>query len=99
MLVAFFDSRGLIHKEFVPTGQIVNANFYKVVLDRLIERINHVCPDLRESRDWFLQHNNALALNAASICQFLAKKKMFQSFITLLIRRIWLPLIISYSLN
>ncbi len=53
ILVAFFDSWGLIRKEFVSTGQTVNANFYKDVLDRLIKRINRVCPDLRAFGDWF----------------------------------------------
>ncbi len=49
----FFDSRGLICKEFVPTRQMVNANVYKDVLDHLIIRINHVHPDLHTSGDWF----------------------------------------------
>ncbi len=70
----FFDSRGLIHKEFVPTGQTVNANFYEDILDHLIKRINRVRLDLHVSRDWFLQHDNASAHNAASVRQFLAKK-------------------------
>ncbi len=72
MLVAFFDSRGLICKEIVPTGQTVNANFYKDVLDRLIKRINRIRPDLCASGDRFLQHNNAPAHNA--VRQFLPKK-------------------------
>ncbi len=59
MLVAFFDSWGLIHKEYVPTGQTVNANFYKDVLDRLIKRINRICPDYSASGNWFLQHDNS----------------------------------------
>ncbi len=42
VLVAFFDSRGLIHNKFVLTGQTVNANFYKDVLDCLIKRFNCV---------------------------------------------------------
>ncbi len=52
-LVAFFDSQGLIHKEFDPTRQTVNDNFYKDVLDHFIKRINRVRPDLRTSGDWF----------------------------------------------
>ncbi len=71
MLVAFFESRGLSHQEFVPTGQTVNANFYKDVLDRLIKWINHIRPDLHSSGDWFLQCDNTATHNAASICQFL----------------------------
>ncbi len=87
ILVVFFDSRGVIHREFVPTGQTVNANFYKDILDRLIERINRLCFDLRASGDRFLQHDNALAYNVSSVGQFLAKK-MLQSFINLPICRI-----------
>ncbi len=57
----FFQFPGLIHKEFIPTRQTVNANFYKDVLDRLIKRINLVRPDLRISGDWFFQHDNTPA--------------------------------------
>jgi len=35
MLIAFFDIDGLVHHEFVPTGQTVNKEFYKAVLQRL----------------------------------------------------------------
>ncbi len=71
LVVALFDSRGLIRKEFIPTGQTINANFYKDVVNRLIKRINCIRPALRAFRDWFLQHDNA-----ASVRQFLAKKKL-----------------------
>ncbi len=98
MLVTFFDCRGLIHKEFVSTGEIVNVNFYKDVLDHLIKRIDRARPDLCASGDCFLQHDNALAHNAASIHQFLPQK-ILQSFITLHIRGIWRRPIIYYSRN
>jgi hypothetical protein len=29
MLIIFFDSPGVVHKEFVPEGKTVNAEFYK----------------------------------------------------------------------
>jgi hypothetical protein len=29
MLIIFFDSQGAVHKEFVPEGKTVNAEFYK----------------------------------------------------------------------
>jgi hypothetical protein len=35
MLVVFFDNRGIVHHEFVPEGQTVNAEFYCNVLRRL----------------------------------------------------------------
>ncbi|XP_032053001.1 protein GVQW3-like [Aythya fuligula] len=35
MLICFFDRHGVIHNEFVPPGQTVNAVFYMEVLTRL----------------------------------------------------------------
>ena len=35
----FSDAEGVIHREFVPEGQKVNAEFYVGVLDRLLKRI------------------------------------------------------------
>jgi len=39
MLIVFFDTEGVIHREFVPEGQKVNAELYMGVLDRLLKRI------------------------------------------------------------
>jgi len=39
MLIVFFDIRGIVHHEFVPKGQTVNAEFYCNVLRRLREDI------------------------------------------------------------
>jgi hypothetical protein len=36
-LIVFFDIRGIVHREFVPEGQNVNAEFYCNVLRRLKE--------------------------------------------------------------
>jgi len=33
MLLAFFDIRGIVHYEFVPTGQTVNQVYYLEVLE------------------------------------------------------------------
>jgi len=35
MIIVFFDSRDIVHKEFVPPGQTVNHAFYKDVLEQL----------------------------------------------------------------
>ena len=32
VLIAFVDIDGLVHHEYVPTGQVVNKEFYKTVL-------------------------------------------------------------------
>ena len=39
MITTFFDSKGIVHKEFVPTGQNVNSGFYCEVLRRLRENV------------------------------------------------------------
>ena len=80
----FFDSQGVLHKEFVPEGKTVNAEFYKGVMGRLLKRIQRVRPSVFCSRDFFLLHDNAPSPHkAASVCQFLTKKKTLQPFITL----------------
>ena len=68
----FFDSHGIVHKEFVPPGQTVNHAFYKDVLERLWKRVKRVQRDI--AGDWVLQHDNAPAHTALSIREFMAKK-------------------------
>jgi len=81
MLIIFFDSQGVVHKEFVPQGQTVNAKFYKGVMDRLLKRIQQVRPAAFCSRDFFLCHENAPAHKAAGVCKFLTQK-ILRPFIT-----------------
>ncbi len=76
ILITFFDSHGMIHTEFIPPGQTVNADFYKHVLDQLLKRITRVRPDLQTSKAWRLLHDNAPLYNALLIRQFLAKKSI-----------------------
>jgi len=59
MLINFFDYQGEVHKEFVPEGKTINAEFYKGVMDRLLKRIQRVRPADFYSRDFFLLHDNA----------------------------------------
>jgi hypothetical protein len=40
----FFDFQGIVHKEFVPEGKTVNAEFYKGVMDCLLKHIQRVHP-------------------------------------------------------
>jgi hypothetical protein len=67
MLIIFFNSQGVVHKEFVPEGKTVNAEFHKVVMDRLLKRIQRVRPAAICCRDFFLLHDNAPAYKAASV--------------------------------
>jgi histone-lysine N-methyltransferase SETMAR len=71
-----------VHKEFVPEGKTVNAEFYKGVIDWLLKRIHRVRPAGFCSRDFLLLHDNAPAHKAASVYQFLTPQKMLQPFFT-----------------
>jgi hypothetical protein len=74
MLITFFESQGIVNKEFLPEGKTVNAEFYKGVMDGLLKRIQQVHPAAFCSQDFFLLHDNAPAHIAASVCQFLTQK-------------------------
>ena len=71
-----FPSQGIVHKEFIPEGKIVNAEFYKGVMDHPLKHIQRVRPAAFCSRDFFLLHDNVPALKAASVCQFLTPKNV-----------------------
>ena len=68
----FFDIEGIMHKEFVPTGQMVNGKLYCDILRRLRENIWCIRPDKWRSNSWVLHHDNALAYASLVMRQFLA---------------------------
>jgi hypothetical protein len=81
MLIIFFDSQGVVLKEFIPEGKTVNVEIYKGAMDRLLKRIQWVHPAVFCSQEFFLLHNNVPAHKIANVCQFLTQKKL-QPFIT-----------------
>jgi len=74
MLICFFDSQVIVHKEFVPPGQTVNQTFYREVLERLRKRVARVRPSI--ARTWMLHHDNAPCNTAISINEFLVEKSI-----------------------
>ena len=76
MLVCFYDSKGIIHYEFVPEGQTVTGSFYLSVLERLRKRIRHVRPEYSAPGSWFLLHDNAPVHRAVAVQEFLAQKQV-----------------------
>ena len=71
MLICFFDQKGIVHKEFVPTGQTVNAAFYVEVLKSLRENVWRKRPDQWRNNTWLLHHDNAPAHAALLTRRFL----------------------------
>jgi [histone H3]-lysine36 N-dimethyltransferase SETMAR len=76
LLTVFFDSKGVIHHEFLPKGQTVNQVYYKQVLLNLLVKIRKKRPEMWTTGLWFLQHDNAPAHTALSIRDFLAQKQI-----------------------
>lgn len=71
MLVAFFDARGIVHSEFVPPGQTVNAAYYLEVLKRLKRKVTSKRSAIKD--DWKLHHDNAPSHTAFLVTNYLAR--------------------------
>ena len=74
MLIIFFYSKGIVHKEFVPPGQTMNQTFYLQVLERLRNRVRRVCGEI--AYKWFLHHDIAPSHTSFAVREFLAQNKI-----------------------
>jgi len=73
ILLAFFDSEGIVHHEHAPDRQTINKEFYVEVLRRLRESVRRKRPEKWRDGDWSLHHDNAPAHASHLVPQFLAK--------------------------
>ena len=76
MLLTFFDIRGVVHYEFVSTGQTVNQVYYLEVRERLHEEVRWKQPKLFANNSGILNHDNAPAHPALSVREFLATEQI-----------------------
>jgi hypothetical protein len=76
MLICFFNTDGIIHKEFVSPGQTVNAKFYSNVLKQFKEDMRRKWPHKWHVNNWVLHQDNAPVHIALALQQFLASKIM-----------------------
>ena len=76
MLIAFFDVRGIVHKELLPQGQTIIQHIYKDILRRLMQSVREKRQELWDEKSWVLHHDNAPLHNALSIREFLAKNNI-----------------------
>ena len=60
----FYDIRGIVHYEFVPTGQTGSRVYYLEVLERLLEKVSWKEPELFANNSWILHYDNAPAHTA-----------------------------------
>ena len=57
----FFDQEGILHREFVPPGMTVNADFYCDVLRSVHENVRCKRPQKWQNQKLIIHHDNALA--------------------------------------
>jgi histone-lysine N-methyltransferase SETMAR len=76
MLIAFFDTEGLVHHEYVPRGQTVNKEFYKTVPQRPRDAVRRHRPEKWRSGNWILHHDKAPAHRAITTNEFLVEKNI-----------------------
>jgi len=76
MSICFLDQEGIVHREFVPPGMTVNADFYCDFIRRLRENVRRKKPQKLQNRNLIIHHDNALAHRSIEVPQFLAKNNM-----------------------
>jgi len=58
MLICFFDQEEIVHREFVPPGMTVNADFCCDVLRRLRENVRRKRPQKWQNQKLIIHHDN-----------------------------------------
>jgi len=76
MLICFFEQEGIVHRECVPPGMTVKADFYCDVLSRLRENVRRKKPQKWQNQKLIIHHDNAPAHRSFKVSQFLAKNNM-----------------------
>lgn len=72
MLVAFWDARSMIHREFVPNGRSVNTQLYREILWHMRESVRRCRRELwcNHHHQFWLQHDNASAHRSRLVRHF-----------------------------
>ena len=78
MLLAFFDSEGIIHHKYASDRQTINKEFYMEVLQHLRESVCRKRPEKWRDGNWILHHDNAPAHTSHLVQLFLAKHSTTQ---------------------
>ena len=75
MLIYFFDQEGIVHREFVPSGMTVNADFYCDVLRRLRENVRRKRPQKLQNQKLIIHHDNAPAHRSFKVSLFFGQEQ------------------------
>ena len=72
-MIPFLDRIGMIYMHWVPSGQIVNKEYYVEVLREFSERFLGKRPALFKSGQWHFHQDNALLHNSILVTDYLTK--------------------------
>ncbi len=73
LLEVFFDSKGIVHHEFIPEGETLNKEKYVEVLRKLKDAVRRKRPQFFKEKNWFLLHDNAPCHRAHIVQEYLTK--------------------------
>jgi len=77
-IMAFFDSKGIVHHEYAPNGQTINKEFYVEVLQRFRVSFRRKRPEKWHDGDWIQHHDSVPAHISHLLRQFMAKHGIVQ---------------------
>ena len=72
-MIPFFDSTGMIYMHWIPTGQIVNKEYYVEVLREFRKRFRRKRPALFKSGQWHFHQDNAPVHYSILVTDYLTK--------------------------
>jgi histone-lysine N-methyltransferase SETMAR len=75
MLIAFFDSRGIIYQHWVEKGKNINSDYYIGVLRKFLKHFRNKRPDLFAS-GWLLHQDNARPHTSKKTMEFMSQKNI-----------------------
>jgi hypothetical protein len=75
MLIAFSNSEGIVHCEFVLGATTVNAAYYVEVLSCLQDKVRRKLPE-KLCNGLILHHTNTASHRAMAVQQFLVEKQI-----------------------
>jgi histone-lysine N-methyltransferase SETMAR len=75
MVLAFFDSQGMVYTNYVPRGSTVNAKYIIRALGTFLKNLKKKRPETAKG-EWFLHWDNAPVHTANVVKEFLAKKNI-----------------------
>lgn len=74
MLIAFFDSEGIVYQHFVTDKTTVDSDYYGKVLTDFRKHISRICPRLKAT--WMLRQDSARSHTSSANGNFMLKNRV-----------------------